>query len=97
MRNLIYKICLCHNIVEILLKLAFYINQLIIERKELIVLPQCIFLYGNVFIYTFLKEILNNSINTNKTNNDFSPQLIEQKKTMTYYGVGNSDLGLGQA
>ena len=44
-------------------------------------MPPCIFLYGNVFIYTFLKEILNNhtnktnnnnSTNTNKTNNNNS-------------------------
>jgi len=38
----------------------------------------------------------NNSTNTNKTNDNLSPQTIEHKKTMTY-GIGNSCPGFGQA
>ena len=39
--------------------------------------------------------MVNNSTNINKANNDLSPQIIENKKTMTY--DRNPGPGLGQA
>jgi hypothetical protein len=39
--------------------------------------------------------MVDNSTNSNKTNNHLSPQTTEHKNT-TAYGVGNLGLGLGQ-
>ena len=39
--------------------------------------------------------MVNNPTKINKTNNHFSPQLVENKKKSITYGVGNPGLGSG--
>ena len=48
-------------------------------------------------VKTVQNVIVNNSTNINKTNNPFSPQIIEHKKKSMTYDDGNTTPGLGQA